>query len=94
MTLAPIQLCIYLVVIGVDIGASIYNRYWLKPDDKISYTAHIAGALVGLLVGMWVLKNIIPSKRENYMWWIALILFILIMGSMIILNIFRKNIFN
>lgn len=93
MTLAPVQLCIYLVVIGVDIGASIYNRYWLKPDDQISYSAHIAGAFVGLLVGMWVLKNIVPSKHERYMWWIALVLFILVMASLILLNVFWQNIF-
>lgn len=91
MSLAPIMLIIYSILIVVDIGTSIYNRYWLKPEDQVSYSAHIAGALVGLLVGLWVLKNIVPSKRENYIWWIALILFVLIMGTMILLNVFWTN---
>lgn len=93
MTLAPVQLCIFLILVGVDIGASIYNRYWLKPTDQISYSAHIAGAFVGLLVGMWILKNIVPSKRENYMWWVAFIVFLLVMGSMILLNLFWEKLF-
>nr|XP_023026315.1 rhomboid-related protein 2-like [Leptinotarsa decemlineata] len=89
MTFPLVQLMFFLLITSIDVGTAIYNRYWLNLDENIGYMAHIAGALAGLLVGIWVLKNFIPSKKETYLWWAALVVYIVCMGVMIVLNIFR-----
>ncbi|KAJ8958527.1 hypothetical protein NQ318_002322 [Aromia moschata] len=88
MSSPAIQLIIFFVITAVDIGTSIYNRYWLDIHDHIGYSAHFAGAISGLLVGIWVLKNFVPTKKETYIWWVALILYFILIGTMVILNIF------
>lgn len=87
MSYGLIHLCVILSVIIVDVGSVVYNRYTKQLDETIAYTAHFGGALAGLLVGIWVLRNIDSTTKEKYIWWIALVIYLVLMGILIILNI-------
>ncbi|CAH1968668.1 unnamed protein product [Acanthoscelides obtectus] len=86
MSFPCIQLFIYLTVIVGDLAMSIYQRCWLRRSNGVGYVAHLAGALAGVLVGIWVLKNFRPTKKETYLWWVAVFTFSVLMGAMIVLN--------
>ena len=52
--------------------------------DAVSYVAHLAGAAVGLLMGIIVLRNLREHKWETMLWWACLVLFSLTMGTAVI----------
>ncbi|CAG9830264.1 unnamed protein product [Diabrotica balteata] len=88
MDFPSIQLGIFLLITCIDVGTSLYNKFYLELNDNIGYVAHASGAIAGLLVGIWTLKNFVPSRRETYIWWGALTVYIIFMGILICLNIF------
>ncbi|XP_050500274.1 rhomboid-related protein 2-like [Diabrotica virgifera virgifera] len=83
-----IQLGVFLLITCIDIGTSLYNKFYLELNDNIGYVAHASGAVAGLLVGIWNLKNFVPSRRETYIWWGAVTVYIIFMGILICINIF------
>lgn len=87
MSFPGVILFMFLLIIVTDVSTSVYNRYCLDIHDRIGYAAHFAGAVAGLLVGIWILKNFVPSRKETYLWWFALVVYLLLMGIMIVLNI-------
>ncbi|XP_050315815.1 rhomboid-related protein 2-like isoform X2 [Anthonomus grandis grandis] len=87
MSFPLVQLFIFGTTIFADISVAIYNRYNTS-DEAISYAAHLGGAVAGLLVGIWALKNVEPTEKEKYLWWIAFLLYFILMGVAIMLNIF------
>ena len=54
---------------------------------QVSYMAHIAGATVGLLLGIVVLKNFKLESWETYLWWSSLTILILLFVVGIIWNL-------
>ncbi|XP_066251743.1 rhomboid-related protein 2-like [Euwallacea similis] len=82
-----VQLVVFLLIIIIDVSTAIYNRYSHTDIIPIAYTAHFGGALAGFLVGIWILKNVEPTRKENYLWWAAFIVYILLMGSAVLLNV-------
>jgi rhomboid-related protein 1/2/3 len=93
MSFPLVQLFIFLLVTGVDVGTSIYNRYWTDMDEHIGYVAHFGGALAGLLVGIFVLRNLEVTKKENVIWWIAVAAYVALMLVGICWNIFYADYF-
>ncbi|CAG9770778.1 unnamed protein product [Ceutorhynchus assimilis] len=91
MSFPAVQFFVILLLISADVATSIHNRYFLGNQTPIGYAAHFGGALAGFLVGIWVLKNVEPTEKEKYLWWAAMVLYILLMGSAIMLNIFWKQ---
>ena len=78
-----LRLLAFLILTGVDTSVAIYYRY-LNVDTKVSYVAHIAGAVAGFLLGIVVLKNLRVKTWERAMWWIALLLFLgLFLGAIV-----------
>lgn len=51
MEFAIVQLFVFLVFCGTDIGLSIH-RHLTDPTDRVGYMAHLCGAIAGLLVGI------------------------------------------
>ena len=86
-----IRLSVLLLFGGTDIGVAIYGRYTNDVENRTSYSAHIAGALAGFLIGINVLRNLKVRRWETILGWFALITYILLMGSAIIFNIVNKN---
>ncbi|XP_017484149.1 PREDICTED: protein rhomboid-like [Rhagoletis zephyria] len=64
------------VVVSVDVGIAIYNRYaasaMAHDGGSVSYVAHLAGAAAGLTIGLLVLKNFEQKLHEQLVWWVAL----------------------
>ena len=54
---------------------------------QVSYMAHIAGATVGLLLGIVVLKNFKEEDWERYLWWFSLTVLTLLLAVGIIWNL-------
>jgi len=52
-----LKLTAVLAFAVVDTGMAIYNKHMHSYANTTGYTAHIAGALSGLVVGLMVLKN-------------------------------------
>jgi hypothetical protein len=53
---------------------------------QIGYAAHLAGAMAGLLVGIFVLRNLQVKAWERKVWWASIVLFTLLMLAAIIWN--------
>ena len=81
-----LRLLAFLLLAGVDTGVAIYYRYFLEVQTKVSYAAHIAGATVGLLLGIVVLRNLRVHSWERVVWWFALLLFLGLFLSGIVWN--------
>ncbi|GLV38421.1 rhomboid-4 [Carabus blaptoides fortunei] len=76
MSFPLLQLIVFVVVTVFDFGTAIYNRYYLKLEERIGYEAHFAGAIAGLLVGIFALRNLRNNSCENRLWWICLVTFV------------------
>lgn len=72
-----------------DFGYSIYRRFDNNVSGaKLSFVAHVAGALAGLSVGLIVLKNFKQSLRDKIVFWVAVGVYIGLMVFAILWNIF------
>ncbi|PSN43466.1 hypothetical protein C0J52_03213 [Blattella germanica] len=65
MQFALMQLMVFLVLTIVDVSTAVYTRYVVGAETHIGYTAHLAGALAGLLVGINVLRNLEVRRWEK-----------------------------
>lgn len=86
MQFALLQLLLFIVITGIDLGTAIYNRYYLNINEHIGYAAHLAGAVAGLLVGIFVLRNLEVNSCEKKLWWVSLVIFLALILTAIIWN--------
>ena len=63
-----------------------HQCYSCYPAFQVSYVAHIGGAVVGLLLGLVVLRNLKTHNWERNLWWICILLFLLLLVTAIIWN--------
>jgi len=87
MELAIFRLLFIVLLVGVDVGVAIYYRY-TGVDTKVGYAAHFAGALAGLLVGVFTLRNFKVEKWERVVMWICMTVYVATMAALIAINIF------
>lgn len=92
MEFAVVQLFVFLVFCGTDIGMSIY-RHVSDPYDRVGYMAHLCGAVAGLLVGIGVLRNLNIRPWEKKLWWVAVTLYVGLMVTGICFHIFYPDYF-
>ncbi|XP_072379847.1 rhomboid-related protein 2-like [Diabrotica undecimpunctata] len=84
---ASVQLVVFGLIISIDLGTASYQRYYLQELNGIGVTCHLGGALAGLLVGIYVLRNIHQTTLEKYIWWAALVLYIFLMIGAVVATI-------
>ena len=83
MEFPALRLIGFLLVTGVDTGVAVYYRY-TGQDNLVSYTAHIAGGVVGLLLGVVLLRNLSYETWERALWWCSLLIFLgLFLGTIV-----------
>lgn len=82
-----VQITVYIVIVLCDLGQSIYDRYFLNVETPVGISAHLGGAVAGLLVGIYILRNLQVTKTEKYLWWVALVLYVVLMGLAIVINV-------
>uniref|UniRef100_A0A1B6LK46 EF-hand domain-containing protein n=2 Tax=Graphocephala atropunctata TaxID=36148 RepID=A0A1B6LK46_9HEMI len=87
MQFAVWQLLVFLLLAVIDIGSAVHARYIADIDQKIGYVAHIAGAVAGLLVGLYVLRNLEVQSWERTLWRISILVFTALVAVGIIWNI-------
>lgn len=87
-----VQLVVFLTYIVVDAAASYY-RHVYEPNDRVGYTAHLSGAIAGLLVGLIFLKNLHVLPHERFIWWSALTIYSGLMIAGIFFHIFNPDYF-
>lgn len=89
MELAAVRLVFWLVIASIDFGSAVYYRYIAqdKRYEKIGYAAHLSGAIVGVLVGIVVLRNFRKLVWERVIWWIALVAVVLLFGYALVFNL-------
>ncbi|XP_050500271.1 rhomboid-related protein 2-like [Diabrotica virgifera virgifera] len=84
---ASVQLVVFGLIISIDLGTASYQRYFKQELNGIGVTCHLGGAVAGLLVGIYVLRNIHQTTFEKYIWWAALVVYILLMIGALIATI-------
>jgi len=87
MEFAPVRLLVLLVLVGTDVGVAVYGRYSGAPENSVSYTAHLAGAVAGVLIGNVVLRNLKVHRWERAVWWASLAAFLVLIAAAVIVNV-------
>ncbi len=85
MEFPALRLTAFLLLAGIDTGIAVYYRY-VELNTKVGYVAHAAGAVVGLLLGIVVLRNLRVKTWERVIWWLSLILFLGLFLAAIVWN--------
>ncbi|XP_046549957.1 rhomboid-related protein 2-like [Haliotis rubra] len=89
MELGILKLAAILIIASADVGFAIWDRYVHKEVvPPVGYVAHLMGALAGLTIGLVVLKNFEQKLHEQYVWWIALAVYLGCVVFAIFWNIF------
>lgn len=88
MKMPFIQLIFFGFLAFYDLGYSIYDHYILLIPTNVGIIAHVGGAVSGILVGIYTLRNINITSFEKYVWWIALSIYIIFVGVVILINFF------
>ena len=70
-----------------DVAVYVYDVVVIGNNSPVSYPAHIAGAVTGLLVGIVCLKNLRWERHERVIWFVSILLFAAMMLCAIVFNI-------
>uniref|UniRef100_A0A7E4W885 EF-hand domain-containing protein n=1 Tax=Panagrellus redivivus TaxID=6233 RepID=A0A7E4W885_PANRE len=73
-----IRLGVFALMVGVDFGHAFYSRFFGEAATKVAVTSHIGGAIAGFLLGIVLLRNLSKHKWETYIWYVALVVYILL----------------
>jgi len=69
-----------LLVLLFDFGYSIYRRLGAEETkDKVSFVAHVAGAIAGLSMGVMALRNFKKSYRDKVVFWVSVGIYVAFM---------------
>lgn len=88
---APVRLAFWSIYAGVDTAVAIYTRYTHPEGSRVAYVAHFAGLVAGILMGIPVLKNFHVKPWETILWWIALVVYLVLVLFAVCWNGFYPN---
>ncbi|VDM93961.1 unnamed protein product [Onchocerca ochengi] len=83
-----IRLFVIAAYVFGDTALTIYRRFQLEECDRVSYTAHIAGAVTGVLMGIVILHNLKVLYWERILMIVSLVLFGTVFLFLIVMVIF------
>lgn len=83
-----VRLVIIFIYLAVDFSVALFRRYGLQEEVTVSFVAHLAGFIAGILMGIPLLRNIRQKPWERVMFWIALGLYAAFLIFAIFWNIF------
>lgn len=87
------QLFVFLVFCLTDLGLSTI-RHINNYQNQVGYVAHLCGAIAGLLVGIFILRNLKVHRWEKKLWWFAVTLYVLLMLTGISIHLFCSDHFS
>lgn len=73
-----------------DVGSAVYRRMYAAECERVSYTAHVAGAVTGLLMGIVLLYNLKIIKWERVLMFTCLGIYIAIFLYVVTMCLFVK----
>ncbi|XP_056643141.1 rhomboid-related protein 3-like [Diorhabda sublineata] len=76
---------VHLMIFAILVIMDIINVY-IKMIRNVCYLCHVGGAVVGLLLGIDIIRNINLTKKENIMWYISCVTLCLFFFTLIILD--------
>ncbi|KAM3722480.1 Rhomboid-related protein [Dirofilaria immitis] len=83
-----IRLFIISAYVLADTTLTVYRRFQLDECDRVSYTAHIAGTVTGILMGVVILHNLKVLHWERILMIVSLVLFGIIFLFLTVMVIF------
>ncbi|KAJ8958525.1 hypothetical protein NQ318_002320 [Aromia moschata] len=82
---------VQLILFGImTVFDPVYNYVIMKGEGNVSYIAHLGGTVIGLLLGVNILKNLQVTKTEQIVWYICMITYAIIMIIFIVLDILNS----
>nr|CDP96625.1 BMA-ROM-1, isoform b [Brugia malayi]CRZ24543.1 BMA-ROM-1, isoform a [Brugia malayi] len=93
-----VRLFIISAYVFTDTASTVYRRFQVNECDRVSYTAHIAGVVTGVLMGVVILHNLKVLYWERILMTVSLILFgtifLLLTAMVIFVSPFSKPIWD
>ncbi|KAK3861336.1 hypothetical protein Pcinc_044501 [Petrolisthes cinctipes] len=81
------RLLVLITLMATDIGVFAYMTL-TNTATRVSYVAHLAGFMAGLLVGMVTLRNLREHRWEVVLKWVGLVVFLFLVTAAIVIQIF------
>ncbi|CAD5212072.1 unnamed protein product [Bursaphelenchus okinawaensis] len=75
-----VRAIIIMIVVTIDCGSALYQRYFVETFNRVSYVSHIGGFIGGLLLGVVLLRNLKLRRWEVYAWWFCLVAYIMLVS--------------
>ncbi|XP_057669084.1 rhomboid-related protein 3-like isoform X2 [Diorhabda carinulata] len=82
MSHPSVRLLLFGIVVVVEVVINVITN----PTDSTSHVCHAGGAIVGLLLGVNILRNLQITEKENIIWYICLLIQIVLAMIFIILD--------
>uniref|UniRef100_A0A6P7GMY1 Rhomboid-related protein 3-like n=1 Tax=Diabrotica virgifera virgifera TaxID=50390 RepID=A0A6P7GMY1_DIAVI len=79
-----VHVLLFGVVVVFDVFYKIFGH--TEVGDETSYLSHAGGAVVGLLLGVLILRNIRQTKLENDLWWVCLVTLVALTITFVVLD--------
>ncbi|KAL4003217.1 Rhomboid family protein [Acanthocheilonema viteae] len=93
-----VRLFIISAYIFTDAASTVYRRFQVDECDRVSYTAHIAGIVTGLLMGVVILHNLKVLYWERILMIVSLVLFgiifLFLTAMVVFVNPFSKSVWD
>ncbi|KAG5900300.1 hypothetical protein JTB14_000826 [Gonioctena quinquepunctata] len=86
MSHPAIHMLFFGTIAALDVGVKYYNFSVNEVKSKVSLGAHLGGAVVGLLFGVNIIKNIRESKIERVIWYICWVILVAFSMNLIIMD--------
>nr|XP_033817175.1 rhomboid-related protein 3 isoform X1 [Geotrypetes seraphini] len=88
------RVAVALLCMSVEFGRAVWLRFHpstYPPCPHPSFVAHLSGVLVGITLGVVILRNYEQRLQDQSLWWIFLSVYILFLLFAVCWNIFAYN---
>ncbi|XP_075034189.1 rhomboid-related protein 3 isoform X5 [Mixophyes fleayi] len=83
-----------LICMSFEFGRAVWLRFYpsaYPPCPYPSFVAHLGGVLVGITLGVVILRNFEQRLRDQSLWWIFLSIYLLFVMFAVLWNVFAFN---
>ncbi|XP_063816964.1 rhomboid-related protein 3 isoform X2 [Pseudophryne corroboree] len=83
-----------LICMSFEFGRAVWLRFYpsaYPPCPHPSFVAHLGGVLVGITLGVVILRNFEQRLRDQSLWWIFLSIYMFFVMFAVLWNVFAFN---
>ncbi|ODN00804.1 Rhomboid-related protein 3 [Orchesella cincta] len=88
-----VRVVLFGVFAAYDVGMALYYSYVMELSTSVGYAAHLGGFCAGLLIGIYVLKNLRWVQWECVLWYLSVVALVLLTLFAVAWNVFKKDYF-